>query len=689
MDDDIKKIDEEIDNLKNRGKHEAVDEEVTEEDVDTKKFDIDNYEEEVEEEEDTKRIEEVHETREERRERLEEQEKEEVVEESKKEDKEDKEKKPKKKKKIWIFVIIGIVVIALIVLLVILLLNGNKKKIDTNVKKTLSNKEQKEIINGYGEALEGIIGVYYTNQNVLLKFEDAEKLVNYNHKVKCSTHEIYEDGKVYLNKCKIDGKSTKYSYGEEQKEPEFDGNTSFKVYYDESSNKASLDKINGAKEYIVNTGGKFTEVTLLSKNKSLQYVGWFDEDYNVHIANYLDGKQVLPNISYTSVEPIYSDGSYTNYAGVRIGDKYAVYNYVTGDKITSTIYDYIRSNFGMGVTGPSFSIPTLEGTDNIIVGRDNNTSVINYLNGRTIIGNYSYLFVSGDYILASDSDDYNSKDVYDFNGKRYFEGKYDMIYDIVEGRYMLVNQDNHILLVNTNGTVLNDFGDDTDVGSYNFGLKYNDGALFQINKKDSRTDCFEYIYSKANGSERKTTECGGIAKPILYLYPKKTTNVTVTFEHPELLETTYPKFRNKWSVKANKNGDLYDYNDKYYYGLYWDEKKVHDVDFSTGFYVEDDDAIDFLEEKLEYIGLSDRERNEFITYWLPILEKNKKSLVYFELTNERESYNKINISPKPDTLLRVVIHIKKVNKKTEIKKEVLTHTARRGFVAVEWGGTTY
>ena len=47
MDDDIKKIDEEIDNLKNRGKHEAVDEEVTEEDVDTKKFDIDNYKEEV------------------------------------------------------------------------------------------------------------------------------------------------------------------------------------------------------------------------------------------------------------------------------------------------------------------------------------------------------------------------------------------------------------------------------------------------------------------------------------------------------------------------------------------------------------------------------------------------------------------------------------------------------------------
>ena len=70
--------------------------------------------------------------------------------------------------------------------------------------------------------------------------------------------------------------------------------------------------------------------------------------------------------------------------------------------------------------------------------------------------------------------------------------------------------------------------------------------------------------------------------------------------------------------------------------------------FKTPKTVEDKDAIDFLEQKLDYIGLSAKERNEFIMYWLPVLEKNGKSLVYFELTDEREAYNKINISPKPD-----------------------------------------
>ena len=79
----------------------------------------------------------------------------------------------------------------------------------------------------------------------------------------------------------------------------------------------------------------------------------------------------------------------------------------------------------------------------------------------------------------------------------------------------------------------------------------------------------------------------------------------------------------------------------------------------------------FLEEKLTLIGLNAKERNEFIMYWLPILENNGQSLVYFELTEERELNNKLIIEPTPDSLLRVNIHIKKVNKKINIKEQKL------------------
>ena len=210
-------------------------------------------------------------------------------------------------------------------------------------------------------------------------------------------------------------------------------------------------------------------------------------------------------------------------------------------------------------------------------------------------------------------------------------------------------------------------------------------------KEDSGNYGMEYCLTSDNTIKTYpiTEEIGGRAKPVLYLYPTETTNIKVEFEHPEYLTTTYPKYENSWEVVAHPNGDLYDKNNKYYYALYWDEIRYNEVNFNEGFYVESVDAINFLEEKLSIIGLNDKERNEFIMYWLPILESNGKSLVYFELTSERELGNKLIITPTADSMLRVSIHIKKVNDKVNIKEQKLETFNRVGFTAVEWGGMVY
>ena len=56
---------------------------------------------------------------------------------------------------------------------------------------------------------------------------------------------------------------------------------------------------------------------------------------------------------------------------------------------------------------------------------------------------------------------------------------------------------------------------------------------------------------------------------------------------------------------------------------------------------------------------------------------------------KRELGNKLIIEPKSDSLLRVSIHIKKVNEKLNIKEQKLESFNRHGFTAVEWGGMTY
>ncbi len=269
----------------------------------------------------------------------------------------------------------------------------------------------------------------------------------------------------------------------------------------------------------------------------------------------------------------------------------------------------------------------------------------------------------------------------------------------------------YILYVENDNIYLSDGKEATKIGKWENDFYYHsmisgyyeEGSLTNENEKDAGIYLiFEYgqfeegpgveYYFNPETKKVKKYELeyiGGYAKPVLYLYPEEKTDITVNFEKEENLTTTYPKFKEEWKVTAYPNGDLYDENGKYYYGLYWEEDSNHKVDFQEGFYVSKENAISFLEEKLSIIGLNDKEKNEFIMYWLPILEKNEHNLVYFELTEERDSFNKLEISPKPDSLLRMAIHVKKVDKKTNIKEQKLSSFERTGFTAVEWGGIVY
>lgn len=175
-------------------------------------------------------------------------------------------------------------------------------------------------------------------------------------------------------------------------------------------------------------------------------------------------------------------------------------------------------------------------------------------------------------------------------------------------------------------------------------------------------------------------------KPIIYLYPEYKTDVTVKLGFPEKLTTTYPKYNNEWKVTAYPNGDLTD-NKNTYYGLYWEGLNSLNPKFEDGFVVKGEETIQFLEEKLTTLGLNSKERNEFIIYWLPILEKNKYNLIRFETIENINKDMPLDISPNPDTLIRVLMEFKPIDKKVHIKNQTLSSPTRKGFTVVEWGGS--
>ncbi|MDR1101281.1 MAG: S-layer homology domain-containing protein [Clostridiales bacterium] len=178
-----------------------------------------------------------------------------------------------------------------------------------------------------------------------------------------------------------------------------------------------------------------------------------------------------------------------------------------------------------------------------------------------------------------------------------------------------------------------------------------------------------------------------VYKPIIYLYPTEETEITVTLGKPDELGSTYPKYNGAWHVLAQPNGDLLDLDtNRHLYSLYWEGGQVR-TELDEGFCVKGGDSIAFLEEKLEILGLSEREANEFIIYWLPLMEANEYNCIKFLSRAEIDEIMPLTITPTPDSVIRVMMVFEGLSAPVDVREQQLERVTRSGFTVVEWGGT--
>ena len=175
-------------------------------------------------------------------------------------------------------------------------------------------------------------------------------------------------------------------------------------------------------------------------------------------------------------------------------------------------------------------------------------------------------------------------------------------------------------------------------------------------------------------------------KPVIYLYPETETDVEVKLDYNGELFCTYPEYNGGWSVTAHPDGTLIDKKtgNEYSY-LFWEGFSETEYDLSRGFVVKGEDTADFLRKALADIGLTPREYNEFIVYWLPKMQNNKYNFITFQ--NEAYTENaKLTVTPEPDSVLRVFMTFEAIDKPFEIEPPEIIPFERKGFCLVEWGG---
>ena len=68
-------------------------------------------------------------------------------------------------------------------------------------------------------------------------------------------------------------------------------------------------------------------------------------------------------------------------------------------------------------------------------------------------------------------------------------------------------------------------------------------------------------------------------------------------------------------------------------------------------------------------------------------DSNKYNFIRFQTEEEINYDMALYINPKPDSVIRVVMEFKGLDEKINVKEQKLTTPQRKGYVAVEWGGT--
>ena len=182
-------------------------------------------------------------------------------------------------------------------------------------------------------------------------------------------------------------------------------------------------------------------------------------------------------------------------------------------------------------------------------------------------------------------------------------------------------------------------------------------------------------------------ECG---KPVIYLYPTKTTDVSVKVVPTGGFTITEPAYNDGWFVRATVNSELYNYNDKTIYPyLFWEGHGINYNRPKNGFVVAKNDVEQFLKDKLSQFGLIEKEYNEFIEFWLPKMSSKNYYFVTFVPQEQFDKLAPLSVEPKPDTIIRVFMDFEGLDNYVNVAPQIIKHTERVGFTVVEWGGALH
>ncbi len=188
-----------------------------------------------------------------------------------------------------------------------------------------------------------------------------------------------------------------------------------------------------------------------------------------------------------------------------------------------------------------------------------------------------------------------------------------------------------------------------------------------------------------SGSAVPLAECG---KPVIYLYPEKTTALSVNLDPKGGFTKSEPAYGNGWNVVAQPDGTLTNKADgKTYPYLFWEGRGGLYTSPENFWVVKQSDVHNFLVDTLAKLGLNKKETADFMEFWEPRMQAAPYYRIGFHGTQVMNQLAPLSISETPDTLVRILMDYHELQEPVVANTPRLGKTpVRNGFTVIEWGG---
>lgn len=181
-----------------------------------------------------------------------------------------------------------------------------------------------------------------------------------------------------------------------------------------------------------------------------------------------------------------------------------------------------------------------------------------------------------------------------------------------------------------------------------------------------------------------------VKKPVIYTYGNDV-DCSIQLQAKGKFTFTYPNYNESWKGTAHLDGSFSIGTTNYPY-LFWEGEQDLStlLSFESGFVVNKDEVISFLESKLSEMGFNQKEKTDFITFWGPIMSQSNEGFARFLFTEEYDAIAQMDVQPKPEGIFRLYLLWTPLdNQRIDInpKNQVIHRVNRKGFHVLEWGGS--